>query len=341
MSTEKEHIEQLITRNLSAEASHKEFEELARWIGQSYENLNRFMELKNVWDAAHPAFDLQGVHPDDALKKVQSRIAQARRQRLGRKLLDGWRWIAAVIAIPLLVSTIWFSMRGERGADAPHYQEVTALYGTRTRIVLPDSSVAWLNGGSNMRYPSAFTDGARMIEMEGEAYFQVSADEQYPFVVRTARMDVVATGTEFNVEAFADENQTAVTLTKGAVSVNIAGKQANMAPNERLVYEHATEQYRVFKGDTYKWCSWKDGVLAFRNDPLSYVFKRLGQVHNIEFIVDPSIEKHIYYATFENESLDRILSLLEKSAPIRCRILSDNENRADYREKQRIEVLKR
>ncbi|MDR2683159.1 MAG: DUF4974 domain-containing protein [Dysgonamonadaceae bacterium] len=69
--------------------------------------------------------------------------------------------------------------------------------------------------------------------------------------------------------------------------------------------------------DTYKWCAWKDGLMIFRDDPLSYVFKRLSRTFNVDIrIKDPAIASDAYRATFEDESLDEILRLLEKTAPI-------------------------
>ena len=95
----------------------------------------------------------------------------------------------------------------------------------------------------------------------------------------------------------------------------------------------------AFNVNTYKWCSWKDGILIFRDDPLEYVFKRLGQTYNVEFILkDAELGKYSYKATFEGESLNEILRLLEMSAPIRCKEVSNRNTNNEKFEKQRIEV---
>ena len=83
----------------------------------------------------------------------------------------------------------------------------------------------------------------------------------------------------------------------------------------------------------------KDGILIFRDDPLEYVFKRLGQTYNVEFILkDAKLGKYSYKATFEGESLNEILRLLEMSAPIRCKEVSNRNTNNEKFEKQRIEV---
>lgn len=105
------------------------------------------------------------------------------------------------------------------------------------------------------------------------------------------------------------------------------------------MYNLGTALYNVNKTNTYKWCSWKDGILIFRDDPLEYVFKRLGQTYNVEFILkDAELGKYSYKATFEGESLNEILRLLEMSAPIRCKEVSNRNTNNEKFEKQRIEV---
>lgn len=109
-----------------------------------------------------------------------------------------------------------------------------------------------------------------------------------------------------------------MTLVKGKVAVTLDQKKTiSLSPGEKIDYNLATSLYNVNKTNTYKWCSWKDGILIFRDDPLEYVFKRLGQTYNVEFILkDAELGKYSYKATFEGESLNEILRLLEMSAPI-------------------------
>lgn len=339
MDTENKHIEVLIARFLAGDTAREESDELTAWIDSSRENLDYFLKMKNIWDATHPAFDPRSIHAGEALSRVRMRIGKARRERLGRMVLGMWQRVAAVIALPLLVVTVWLSVQHiRRSGYRDTYQEVTSLYGTRSTVTLSDGSIVCLNGGSRLRYPVVFGRNARVIEMEGEAYFKVTANKEHPFVVRTSQADVMAVGTEFNVEAYGNDSLLAVTLAEGVVDVVLPGTTATLTPRERLVYDAGSGLHNIYLGDTYKWCAWKDGVLAFRNDPLSYVFKRLGQTYNIDFIVDKSIENHIYYATFEGESLDKILSLLEKSAPIRFRRISKEGGKNDFCHRQCIEV---
>ena len=250
-----------------------------------------------------------------------------------------WQQIAAILLLPLLIVSAYLYLK-PASQIAETYQELFTPYGTWSVVNLPDGSKVWLNAGSSLKYPTQFNDKQRVVSMQGEAYFEVESDKEHPFIVKTKELTVEATGTAFNVNAYTSDNVTAVTLVKGKVAVTLDKKKTiSLSPGEKIDYNLATALYNVNKTNTYKWCSWKDGVLIFRDDPLEYVFKRLGQTYNVEFILkDAELGKYSYKATFEGESLNEILRLLEMSAPIRCKEVSNRNTNNEKFEKQRIEV---
>ena len=90
-----------------------------------------------------------------------------------------------------------------------------------------------------------------------------------------------------------------------------------MVPGERASFNNLTKQCLIAKTDPYKWYAWKDGLMIFRDDPLEFVFKKIGQTFNVNITVrDSAIAKQLYRATFEHESLDEMLNLLKLTAPI-------------------------
>ena len=100
------------------------------------------------------------------------------------------------------------------------------------------------------------------VSMQGEAYFEVESDKEHPFIVKTKELTVEATGTAFNVNAYVPDNIAAVTLVKGKVAVTLdKQKTVSLSPGEKIDYNLATALYKVNKTNTYKWCSWKDGIL--------------------------------------------------------------------------------
>ncbi|MBK5722510.1 FecR domain-containing protein [Dysgonomonas sp. Marseille-P4677] len=340
-----DNIEAIIFKVFSKEASAEEIEKVHLWVKENDEHKKVFMHLKNIWDVADPPFSPEDIDTEKAYANIITQIdfTQAdNKLNTHKSLLYYWQQIAAFIALPLLLLSVYFYFtRTEKKTYATVYQEIFAPYGTRSVVNLPDSSKVWLNAGSSIKYPVHFDGGERHISLNGEAYFEVKSDKENPFIVHTKKMEVRATGTAFNVEAYKKDSMTAITLVEGIVDVKVDNKSALLKPGEKMDYNHAINNYSINITDTYKWCSWKDGILAFRNDPLEYVFKRLGQMYNINFVIkDNSLKQYIYHATFEGESLDEILHLLEVSAPIRYKKLEDRKDSFNYYHKQTIVVYK-
>lgn len=334
MTNKDSDIEIIISRYLSKEATPEDIKVLDDWISATPEN---------YWEISHPAFNPEEIDVDSAHRKVMEQILHQHQPAVSVRpklsFLHYWQQVAAILLLPLLILSAYLYFK-PASQIAETYQELFTPYGTWSVVNLPDGSKVWLNAGSSLKYPTQFSDKQRVVSMQGEAYFEVESDKEHPFIVKTKQLTVEATGTAFNVNAYAPDHVAAVTLVKGKVAVTLDQKKTiSLSPGEKIDYNLATSLYNVNKTNTYKWCSWKDGILIFRDDPLEYVFKRLGQTYNVEFILkDAELGKYSYKATFEGESLNEILRLLEMSAPIRCKEVSNRNTNNEKFEKQRIEV---
>ena len=205
--------------------------------------------------------------------------------------------------------------------------------GGEYRVVLSDGTRVWINSDSELRFPSVFDGTSRAVELSGEAYFEVESCPDRPFIVRTGGLDIVATGTSFNVEAYSGEDIIAVTMVEGEVGLYAPDDRfvRTMMAEDRLVYSRNTGTVNEVSEYNYRYISWKDGVLAFRNDPLDSILARLGRLYNVEFILmDESLAHKQFYATFNNESLESILKLLSMSDNVRFEQVSGTGAGSDH-----------
>lgn len=329
-------IEIIISRYFEREASTKEIELLKEWINSDPKNKRHFLTLKNIWMVSHPAFNPNNIDVTAAHNRVMKQIGKP--SVVKHPFFFYWQRIAAILVLPLLLLSTYLLLKPASDVHES-YQTVFTPYGTRSVVTLPDGSKVWLNAGSSLEYPTLFTHKERVVNITGEGYFQVESDNKHPFIVKAGKLSVKATGTEFNVDAYHTDSIAAVTLVKGKVDVAMGGKQnVALTPGERIAYNLNTHRYSTLKTDTYNWCSWKDGILCFKDMPLEYVFKRLGQTYNIDFIIkDSELGKHLFRATFDGESIDEILQLIQMSTPIRYKELS-NRKQSDALEKLCIEI---
>lgn len=155
--------------------------------------------------------------------------------------------------------------------------------GGEYRIVLSDSTVVWLNAETEFRYPVHFTRGQRKVYLKGEAYFEVKASPQCPFIVYTPLAEVNVLGTGFNVMAYKDETSVQVTLVHGKVNVRTAAGQKMIQPEEQLVFNKTTGVQTVRKVKVGNFVDWKEGVLTFDAMPLEELSQKLSRWYDVEF----------------------------------------------------------
>jgi len=237
-----------------------------------------------------------------------------------------WR-AAAVLFIPLLISTYFLFDRMKNWQDlSVERVELTTAYGLVSRITLPDGSEVWLNSGSSISYPKEFTEWTRKVNLSGEAYFKVSADRlnRFEVIVRDG-ITVSAYGTEFNISAYEDDSLIEATLVKGNVDISNKDEENNsytLLPGEHAVYNKERDDIKVEKTNVLIKTGWKDGKMIFRRANMAEVAKRLSRRFNADIDLEgKELYGYEYSATFTTETLDEIIFLLEKSAPIKCRII--------------------
>jgi transmembrane sensor len=312
----------LITRYFTGETNPEEIIEIQKWLSESKDNLLYFRQLKNVWDNTENATDLRNVNVDTALNLVNKRI---RFRTPAATLWFYWKRIAAVMIIPLLLANLLYFIYhapDKTTSQEPVYNELFAAFGTRSAIKLSDGTSVWINSGSSIKYPDRFIGNKRKVFLKGEAYFEVESDLKRPFIVETSSLTVKATGTKFNVNGYVTADKEAVTLVSGKVEVNLNDDKGNTSssklnPNQHFCYNKTDGTTSIINEDTYKYISWKDGKLIFRNEPLSNVVKRISQIFNIDIeLRGKELQNYSFRATFHDESLTEILNLLKISSPI-------------------------
>ena len=192
--------------------------------------------------------------------------------------------------------------------------------GMVTKAVLPDGSEVWLNAQSKLTYPQKFSRKGRNVQLSGEAYFKVKADKKNRFnVTMPDGITVSAFGTEFNIHAYHDEPDYKVTLARGNIEVETAGslKKESLTVGQQAILTPQTGDMAIVETDTYVETAWKDGKMVFRREKLETIAQKLSRKFGVVFHLDgDALKGYEYTATFTDETLEDILDLLKRSAPI-------------------------
>jgi ferric-dicitrate binding protein FerR (iron transport regulator) len=318
---DKQHIimDELAGKYFSGELTEAERTRLMQWVDSCADHKAHFEQLRNIWHVSAPAFAPEEIDVERALRNVMRRTEK--RGTKGRRLMLWWQRTAAVLFLPVLLGAgyLWYTHRPASIDSGKTYQEISSPFGLCSKVELPDGSTVWLNSGSRLRYPVSFSGKRRDLQLSGEAFFHVHSDREHPFVVNTKDMVITATGTQFNVEAYATDTVTSVTLLEGTLDVSVNRmRSVRLLPDQRIDYNYLSASYNVAETDAARRCLWKDGILAFRGEPLSEVFKRIGRIFNVNIVMkDEDISRQPYRATFQDESFGEILNLLRLTVPIK------------------------
>ena len=203
--------------------------------------------------------------------------------------------------------------------------EIIAPIGSRTVVQLSDGSKVHLNYGSRIKYPQIFYGEKRELLLTGEAYFEVVHNPKKPFIVNTGKLNIKALGTEFNVNAYPDNDKIETTLVEGKLvlehydlSSNIK-KVATIEPGQHVSYDLITVTFSGKSENIAKYIAWKDGKLVFDEAPINQVTERLSRMFNVNIEVADDIKDYTYTVIFVDEPLFQILDLMTIATPVRYR----------------------
>jgi transmembrane sensor len=189
-------------------------------------------------------------------------------------------------------------------------------------LTLSDGSKVWLNSESTLRYPTSFTGTERTVEISGEAYFEVKKNLLSPFRVSIAgRGTVEVLGTHFNINSYADELNTRITLLEGSVRIGITAAYRNMVviqPGQQALYPNVSPVPAAISVknnvDLAAVMAWKNGYFNFDNSDLYAVMRQLSRWYDIQVQYEGKIGTRKFGGDMQRDlNLSEVLKLLEKN----------------------------
>lgn len=279
-------------------------------------------------------------------EKIQYKILlEEKKQEKKKALWNFYRQAAAILLIPVTAFFLWFYLSSFPQKQTEPIQqiaqsliEIVAPEGARVKFLLPDSTSGWLNSGSKLKYPAVF-DSQRKVELEGEAYFEVTHRNKSNFVVEVADMDIKVLGTKFNVSAYSDDSFTNVVLAEGKVEVfGKAGVfQQILLPDEKITFNRDFKSVNINNVDAKRVSAWKDGYLVVENERLGDVIPKIERWYNTDIVVaDKELGSYRFKATFRDEPLEEILRLIAITTPIKYRIEKREQNNEGIMMKRKV-----
>jgi transmembrane sensor len=349
METRENNID-LIVKLLKGEASLEEKQQLLSWTNENKTNKKLYVQLKDIWEATQ-ASTSHRFNSQQAWYEFRDQIAEkiddSKRQKQRHIYLNILK-MAALVIITFGISRMAFSSKTEVQKPIAN-NEVNVPLGSKTQIILPDGSKVWINSGSKLNYNSDYNDTCRIVNLTGEAYFDVVKNPKKPFIVKAGGLDIKAYGTTFNVKSYPEDNFIETILVNGIVTIvneNTNKQIANLKPNQKTIYykkeakiafekkiikqEKTPELEKIItinpkvqmvlvQTQSENFTAWKDQKLIFNSETFDEIVLKLERWYGVNIeLMDEKIKNERFTGKFtHNEPLIQVLEAIKITTPIK------------------------
>ena len=207
-----------------------------------------------------------------------------------------------------------------KGVVKEEYNKLVTPIGGEYRLTLSDGTKVFLNAASELKYPVEFMGDRRVVDLDGEAYFEVHKDNQRPFVVRTKGAEVCVLGTSFNVNTYGDDGRIYTTLVNGSVRVLSVknGQEKVLTPGMQGVMNMQTGQLMVREVDVESYVAWREGRFVFRTMTLDLIMQQLQSWYDFEvFYQNLELKDYEFRGVIKRDmDLDKVLSVIKATTNV-------------------------
>ncbi len=320
MKTQLSDIYALAIRYFKGEILSEEEDVLFHFISSSYENQELFRKWEKSWkqwvrEDKHFEAEWNKLHMRLQIRQSAESVFQPRRIQ-SRKFYI----VAAVVACLLMIGGVTTLLLHRANTVSNHPYIVETANGEKSRIILTDGTVVWLNAGSSLQYTSSYNLKNREVYLQGEAYFEVTRQkENTPFLVKTDQYEVLVKGTKFNITSYPEETLVKTALLEGSVDILYRGKIISMIPGELISLNRKDRSFSRQRVQAFQYKSWTEGRLEYDKITLKELSDRLSRTYDVRIHVADNLDKEMTFriSLRNEETVGEILKALSEIIPIR------------------------
>lgn len=316
----------MITGNITIDSKRNILSE----ISKEPETREVFKKVKIAWALLSSTKKMPDYKVEKSYLDLQAKILSKNRS-LKAKYYPYLKYAAIFILLISISSVLLLINRQSEPKIANNikYTSIIADYGQISKVILPDSSIVWLNSGTTLSYNNEYSVNNRDLTLIGQALLEVKKNKAIPLIVACNDLKVKVLGTKFDVCAYPEDEKVSVVLESGSVELLHSKNKSfsyTLKPGEKAVYNSLLKNIVIKEIKPTVYATWKDGTLIFTNTPMAEVIKKLERKFNVEITVNnPEVYKSIFNANFKDESLVEILDYIQYSCPIAYKIIDENK----------------
>lgn len=329
MAFDPETYERLMLKQLDEQATPEEVDALAGWLAASPDHQLQYEQLKSVWELTSGPPAIPPPNRANAWKNVATKArlrsaADRPAQPTPHRQVRTRQWNRAWLALPVLLvgaAVLWIL-----STRTPSVVEIVSLPGDIQSVMLPDSTLIRLHGGSSVRYAAGYNGDHRQVDLDGEAYFDVTSSS-LPFQVFSNDAQVQVLGTQFSVRT--QETSTEVVVAEGRVRV--MHQQGSAAPVElgpgQGVRVANNEINQLDSGTLRNTEAWIAGAVTFDATPLPEAIDQLSRIWNTPItITAPGLEAQTVSGSIRLEGVQQTLETLCLTSGSACQVRNEGDS---------------
>lgn len=292
---EKNLIWNIIARYFAGESTPEEEKILKDWEQQDKLNAAVLKRLGEMWQYQPE----QMFRNKKIYRSFRNRLNYHEKRRDQNPVL--YVAVRAAAIFLLLVTTAVLVHRFSpalKNEEAVTWQEVSVPRGSRTSIILSDSSKVWISNNTTIRYPNRFTGDSRELELSGEAYFEVTHHAAKPFIVNMGNDRIRVLGTKFSVTAYPEDKTIRADLLTGKIMLDIKKENGGVfytsyqvQPAHSLVYEKTSGKARLTDIPEGFFDYWKKGIYTFKDETLGSLAQKIDRIYNVKLVFEDAYLK--------------------------------------------------
>ena len=316
MTEQNEHIDRLITRYISGEASPEERRELELWLNESEANQKYFGDIQFVNQSAVNANVLFDVDVDKAWSHVNAQMKNRtlKTEVKHSSIIPLWIKVAASVAILVGAS---FALLHQFNFFVTNTEQTFSIASSNTQETkyFADSSQVVLNSHSKVTYAKDYGKKERRVNLEGEAFFDVKHLDNSPFIVEAEGTLIKDIGTSFNIKAQSQDSLVEVYVKSGEVLFFTSeSKGISLYQGEIGIYNKTTGLFSKTVCLDPNITSYVNRVFVFQNTRLAEIAQQLSKAYNVSIVFkNPELKDCTISVAFTNEEIDVILDIISET----------------------------
>ena len=308
----------LLRKYVKDQCSEQELRTLLQWLKSSDHHIGFDWVVQPLWDAIDkdmPRPDEEGEN--ELRQEVSSLLSEIRQQKTSdskvrsKNRLNGFYRVAAILILALSV-TLGALKVLDRPQSVVTYVEKMSAKGETKSLLLADGTKVILNSDTKLIIPSNFNKEERIIELEGEGFFDVTPDPDKPFIIKSGETRVKVLGTSFDFKSYKEDEFIKLTVSTGKVRVNMIDQDLQLAvsPNEHLSISKIDGNVRKESIEENNYIKWIHGSLYFNKEPIREVLKTINRTYNRKVILQCENCDYRITGTHDNKSIVAVIEAI-------------------------------